>query len=165
MRIESNVVIHKNTRIGKNTLICSGSTIGSIGIGPYLHEGFYKNCTHLGGVIIKKDCYIGSNSTIVRGTLSDTLIGENTFISNLVNVGHNVQIGNKCLISSGVIIGGTTKIESSVKIGIGAIINRNIKIGKNAIIGLGSNVRKNIKKNISVAGNPLREISLIKNLF
>ena len=76
-----------------------------------------------------------------------------------------MQIGNKCLIYSGVIIGVTTNIESSVKIGIGAIINRNIKIGKNAIIGLGSNVRKNIKKNISVAGNPLREISLIKNLF
>lgn len=165
VKIESNVVIHKNTRIGKNTVICSGSIIGSIGIGPYLDRGVYKNCTHLGGVIIKKNCFIGSNSTIIRGTLSDTLIGENTFISNLVNVGHNVHIGNKCLISSGVIIAGSTKIESLVKIGVGAILNRNIKIGKNVSIGLGSNVRKNINKNISVAGNPLRIISLKKRLF
>tara|TARA_B100000965_G_scaffold398133_1_gene415779 strand:+ start:708 stop:1598 length:891 start_codon:yes stop_codon:yes gene_type:complete len=165
VKIESNVVIHKNTRIEKNTLISSGSVIGSVGLGPYFSGGIYKNCTHLGGVHIKKNCFIGSNSIIVRGTLGDTVIGDNSFISNLVNIGHNVQIGKTCFISSGVVIGGSTVINSLVKIGIGAVINRNIKIGTNVSIGLGSCVRKNIEKNKTVAGNPLRVIDLKKKMF
>ena len=115
-QIGDNVIIYKNTHIKKNSIISSGSVIGNPGVGPYLANKNYINCTHLGGVIIEKNSYIGSNSVISSGTLSNTTIGENTHISNLVNIGHNVKIGKYNLISSSVCIGGGTKLVKKLRL-------------------------------------------------
>lgn len=165
VKIGDNVIIYKNTVIKKNSIISSGSVIGNVGVGPYTVNGKFINCTHLGGVIIEKNSYIGSNTVITRGTLSNTTIGENTYISNLVNIGHNVKIGKNNLISSSVCIGGGTKTGKSVEISIGATINTNLKIGDNCKIAINTNVIKNLNKNQSVFGNPAKKIFFFKKLF
>lgn len=165
VKLGNNVIIYKNSYIKKNTIISSGSIIGNIGIGPYIYNGNYKNCTHLGGVQIGENCYIGSNSVITRGTLQNTILGKNCFISNLVNIGHNVKVGEKTLISSSVSIGGSTTIGKNVKIGISATLNKNIFIGDNCKIGINTNVIKDIKKNQDVFGNPAKKIKFLKKIF
>ena len=165
VKIGDNVIIYKNTHIKKNSIISSGSVIGNPGVGPYLANKNYINCTHLGGVIIEKNSYIGSNSVISSGTLSNTTIGENTHISNLVNIGHNVKIGKYNLISSSVCIGGGTKTGKKVEIALGATISPNLKIGNNCKIGINTNVIKNLNKNQSVFGNPAKKIFFVNRLF
>ena len=165
VEIGDNVIIYKNTHVKKNTKISSGAIIGNLGVGPYFARGKYENCTHLGGVIINKNSYIGSNTVISRGTLSDTIIGENSFISNLVNVGHNVKIGQSNLISSSVCIGGGTKTGKNVEIALGATLNTNLKIGNNCKIGMSTNVIKDLKSNEVVFGNPAKKIFLTKKIF
>jgi|TARA_R110000803_G_scaffold194584_3_gene257710 UDP-3-O-[3-hydroxymyristoyl] glucosamine N-acyltransferase LpxD len=165
VKIGDNVIIYKNTHIKKNAIISSGSVIGNVGVGPYLVNGKYVNCTHLGGVIIEKNSYIGSNTVITRGTLSNTIIGENTYISNLVNIGHNVKIGKYNLISSSVCVGGGTKTGKKVEIALGSTINANLKIGNNCKIAINTNVIKNLKNNEHVFGNPAKRIFLTKNIF
>ena len=160
-----NVFISDFTKIKKNVIISSGVIIGNEGLGPYLQGKKLVNCTHLGGVTIGENSFIGSNSVITRGTLSNTSIGKNCFISNLVNIGHNVKIGSKTLISSSVSIGGSTIIGKNVKISIGATLNKNIQIGDNCKIGINSNVIKNLKKNQDVFGNPAKRFHFIKKLF
>jgi UDP-3-O-[3-hydroxymyristoyl] glucosamine N-acyltransferase len=165
VKLGSNIIIYKNSHIKKNTTISSGSIIGNIGIGPYIHNGIYKNCTHLGGVEIGENSYIGANSVVTRGTLQNTMLAKNCFISNLVNIGHNVNIGEKTLISSSVSIGGSTFIGKNVKIGIGATLNKNIFIGDNCKIGINTNVIKDLKKNQNVFGNPAKRIKFLKKMF
>lgn len=165
VKIGNNVVIYKNSHIKKNTIISSGAIIGNIGTGPYMANGVYRNCAHLGGVIIERNSYIGSNTVITRGTLSNTIIGENSFISNLVNIGHNVRIGKSNLISSSVCIGGGTKTGKTVEIGMGATLNTNITIGNNCKIAMNTNVIKSLKKNEQVFGNPAQKIILTKSFF
>jgi len=165
VKIGNNVTIHKNSVIKKNSTISSGVVIGNNGVGPYLVNGRYNNCTHLGGVYIGKDCYIGTNTVITRGTLADTVIGNNCIISNLINIGHNVKIGDKTLISSSVSIGGSSHIGKNVQIGIGTTINKNIFVGNNCKIGIGTNVVKSLNKNEEVFGNPAKKIKFIKKMF
>ena len=109
-------------------------------------------------VNIKKKSEIGSGSTIDRGSLSVTIIGENTYLDNQVHIAHNVKIGDNCIIAGQVGIAGSTTIGNSVMIGGQAGISGHLKIGNNVQIGGGSGVIKNIPDNSKVMGYPATEI-------
>ncbi len=97
---------------------------------------------------------IGSGTTIDRGSISDTILGENTFVDNLVQIGHNVKIGKNCIIVSQVGISGSTVIGDNVVIGGQAGISGHLKIGNNVKIGGNSGVIKDIPDNKKVMGYP-----------
>ena len=117
--------------IGDRVVVHAGARIGQDGYG-YLPGARHEKIPQLGRVIIQDDVEIGANSTIDRGGLQDTVIGEGTKIDNLVQIGHNVQIGRHCILVAQVGISG------SVTIGDYAVLGGQVGIADHAQIGEGA---------------------------
>ena len=119
---------------------------GSPGKGFGFYPGKKKNIRypHIGSVIIGSDVEIGCNNTIDRGSLSNTKIGDGTFLDNQVHIAHNVKIGKNCIINTGSIIEHDAIIGDNCHISTGAIINGGVKIGNNTFVGSGTVVRQEI---------------------
>ena len=109
-------------------------------------------------MLIEDNVEIGSNNTIDRGSISNTVIGKNTFLDNQVHIAHNVSIGKNCVITAQVGFAGSSKLGNKVLIGGQAGISGHIKIGNNVNIGGGSGVIKNIPDNTRVMGYPAKEL-------
>jgi UDP-3-O-[3-hydroxymyristoyl] glucosamine N-acyltransferase len=115
--IHPNVVIREGVTIGDRVIIHAGTVIGSDGFGYTFEKGIHYKIPQVGGVIIEDDVEIGSNVSIDRATLGNTVIGRGSKIDNLVQIAHNVKIGEKSLIMALVAIGGSSEIGSYVTIG------------------------------------------------
>ena len=163
--IESNVIIGENCTIGsfvtiKNSIISNnvyiqdGSKIGIKGFGFIPNKNKNIRTPHVGKVILEEGVEIGANSTIDRGSLSDTVIGKNTFLDNQVHVAHNVQIGKNCMIAGQVGFAGSSTLGDNVVIGGQAGISGHLNIGSNVKIGGGSGVINDIPDNLQVMGYP-----------
>ncbi len=157
--IGSNVII-KKTVVGNNVNILDGAIIGKKGFGFFPKKSKNLRYPHIGMVIIKDNVEIGSNNTIDRGSLGNTIIGENTFLDNQVHIAHNVKIGKNCIIAGQVGFAGSSEIGDNVLIGGQAGISGHLKIGNNVQIGGGSGVIKNIPDNTKVMGYPAKDIKL-----
>ena len=144
----------KNSLISNNVIIQDGSKIGVKGFGFIPIKNKNIRSPHIGKVILEDGVEIGANSTIDRGSLSDTVIRRNTFLDNQVHVAHNVQIGKNCMIAGQVGFAGSTTVGDNVKIGGQAGISGHLKIGNNVKIGGGSGVINNISDNQQVMGYP-----------
>jgi UDP-3-O-[3-hydroxymyristoyl] glucosamine N-acyltransferase len=173
--IESNVVIGNNCSIGSNVIIrntliknnvniLDGCVIGKKGFGFFPKNTGNIRYPHIGIVIIEDNCEIGCGSTIDRGSLSDTIIGENTFLDNQVHIAHNNKIGKNCIIAGQVGFAGSSTLGNNVMIGGQAGISGHLRIGNNVQIGGGSGVIKNIPNNSKVMGYPAKDLKkFIKN--
>ena len=155
--IGNNVII-KNSIIGNNVRILDGAIIGKKGFGFLPDKKKNFRYPHVGMVIIQDNVEIGCNNTIDRGSISDTIIGKNTFIDNQVHIAHNVKIGENCIITGQVGFAGSSTIGSNVSIGGQAGISGHLKIGNNVQIGGGSGVIKNIPDNTKMMGYPAKDI-------
>ncbi len=155
-KIGNNVVI-KNCLIGSNTNILDGAIVGKKGFGFFPGN---KNIRypHIGAVIIGDNVEIGCNNTIDRGSLSNTVIGDGTFLDNQVHIGHNVKIGKNCIITGQVGFAGSSYIGNNVMIGGQAGISGHLRVGDNVQIGGGSGVIKDIPSNTKVMGYPAKNI-------
>ena len=161
--IGSNVII-KNSFIGNNVRIMDGAIIGKKGFGFFPGKNMNLRYPHIGMVVIGNNAEIGCNSTIDRGSLSNTVIGDNTYLDNQVHIAHNVHIGKNCIIAGQVGIAGSSTIGDKVMIGGQAGISGHLKIGNNVQIGGGSGVVKNIPDNSKIMGYPAKDIrSFIKD--
>ena len=151
--IGSNVTI-KNTIIGNNVVIQDGCKIGVKGFGfiPIKNKNF--RFPHIGRVILNDNVELGANCTIDRGSIGDTVIGENTFLDNQVHMAHNVKLGKNCMIAGQVGFAGSSTIGDNVSIGGQAGVSGHLKIGNNVRIGGGSGVVKDIPSNTTVMGYP-----------
>ena len=131
--------------IGNNVLIHPGCSIGQDGYGFIFFgpEGHVK-VPQTGRVLIQNDVEVGAGTTIDRGSLRDTVIGEGTKIDNQVQVGHNVTIGRHCLLAAQIGLAGSLTIGDNVAIGAKAGLNNHIKIGDGAQIAAMSAVKDEI---------------------
>jgi UDP-3-O-[3-hydroxymyristoyl] glucosamine N-acyltransferase len=109
-------------------------------------------------VIIQDDVEIGANSTIDRGALADTVIGEGTKIDNLVQIGHNTRIGRRCIIVSFVGISGSCEVGDHVVIGGQVGVGDHLKIGPGAYIAARSGVSRSLEGGRIYGGFPARPI-------
>ena len=167
--IEKNVSIGNNCIIGSNTIIrncliknsvriLDNCVIGKHGFGFFPCQNKNLRYPHMGIVIIEDDCEIGCGSTIDRGSMSNTIIGKNTYLDNQIHIAHNVRIGENSIIAGQVGIAGSSIIGNNVKIGGQAGISGHLKIGNNVEIAGGSGVIKDIPNNSKVMGYPAKNI-------
>ena len=155
--IGSNTVI-RNTIIKNNVIILDNCVIGKHGYGFFPINNKNLRYPHIGYVLIEENCEIGCGSTIDRGSMSNTLIGKNTYLDNQIHIAHNVKIGENSIIAGQVGIAGSSTIGMNVKIGGQAGISGHLKIGNNVEIGGGSGVIKDIPDNTKVMGYPAKKI-------
>jgi UDP-3-O-[3-hydroxymyristoyl] glucosamine N-acyltransferase len=116
-RLMPRVTVMHGCTIGADCLIHSGAVIGSDGFG-YAHEqGRWIKVPQLGGVRVGDRVEIGANTTIDRGALHDTIIGDGVKLDNLIQIAHNVEIGRDTAIAACVGIAGSTRVGSGCMIG------------------------------------------------
>jgi len=145
--------------IGNNVTIHAGCAIGQDGFGYIMGAGGHKKVPQIGRVIIQDHVEIGANTTIDRGALSDTIIGEGTKIDNLVQIAHNVVIGCHAVIVSQTGISGSTKIGNYVVMGGQSGANGHIEIGDGAQIAASSDVYKSVPANARYGGTPAKPMA------
>ena len=145
-RIAENVTICHGVEIGKNVVIHPGVVIGADGFGIVNDKGKWIKIPQIGGVKIGNDVEIGANTTVDRGAIEDTVIGDGVKLDNQIQVGHNVIIGNNTVIAGCSGVAGSTIIGENCIIGGGVGIGGHIEIADNVIITGMSMVTKSLTK-------------------
>jgi UDP-3-O-[3-hydroxymyristoyl] glucosamine N-acyltransferase len=142
--------------VGNNVIIHPGARIGQDGFGFAPGPRGMIKIVQIGRVIIQDDVEVGAGTTIDRGAMDDTVIGEGTKLDNQIQIGHNVRIGRHCGIASQVGIAGSTKIGDGVLIGGASAINGHITIGSGVQIAAMSGVAADIPPGERYGGIPAR---------
>jgi len=118
-RLYANVTLYHGVVVGTRAILHSGCVIGGDGFG-FAHDGKqWEKIAQLGGVILGDDVEVGSCSSIDRGALGDTVIGNGVKIDSQVQVAHNVQIGDHSALAGCVGIAGSTRVGRHCLLGGG----------------------------------------------
>ncbi len=159
------------TLAGNRVIIHPGAKIGQDGFGFVAGASGPERIPQVGRVVIQDNVEIGANSTIDRGAMADTVIGENSKIDNLVQIAHNVRIGRNCLIAGLVGISGSVTVGDNVIMGGGVGIADHLKIGAGAQLAAGSGFMNNVPAGEVWAGYPaepmgkmLRNVATLRKL-
>lgn len=141
--IGAGTTIH-HAMIGNNVLIHPGCHIGQDGFGFLPGPRGWTKVPQTGRVIIQHNVEIGAGTTIDRGSLRDTVIGEGSKLDNQVQVGHNVVIGRHTVIAAQCGLAGSLTIGNNVVIGAKVGLNNHIEIGDGAMIAAMSGVKDSV---------------------
>lgn len=156
-RLWANVSIYHETEIGSDCLVQSGTVIGADGFGYANDRGNWIKIPQLGRVIIGNKVEIGACTTIDRGALDDTIIGNGVIIDNQCQIAHNVVIGDNTAVAGGVIMAGSLKIGRYCMIGGASVINGHMEIcDKVNITGMGMVMRPITEPGVYSSGIPLQ---------
>lgn len=158
------VRIMDDCKVGDRVILHAGVVIGSDGFGFAESETGLKKIQQLGWVEIGNDVEIGANTTIDRGAIGPTRIGNGTKIDNLVQIAHNVEVGQHSIIVSQVGISGSTKIGNGVVLAGQVGIVGHIEIGDGAIIGAQSGISKSVAPGETMFGSPAHPIMESKRI-
>jgi UDP-3-O-[3-hydroxymyristoyl] glucosamine N-acyltransferase len=153
-RLSPNVVLYARTEVGKRVAIHAGTVIGSDGYGYVFDQGRHRKMLQVGQVIIHDDVEIGANTSIDRGALGPTIIGEGTKIDNLVHIAHNVVIGRHCLIMGQVGFAGSTQLGDYSVVASQSGIAGHLKLGRQSVVGAKSGVMRDVAEKETVLGIP-----------
>ena len=160
-----------NALLGDRVIIHPGCKIGQDGFGYIMGGGGHLKVPQVGRVIIQDDVEIGAGTTVDRGAIRDSVIGEGTKIDNLVQVGHNVSIGRHCVQVAYVGISGSATLEDYVVFGAKSGAVPGVTIGEGTMIAASSNVATDVPPGVKWGGSPakpmrqwLREIMLVKRM-
>jgi UDP-3-O-[3-hydroxymyristoyl] glucosamine N-acyltransferase len=144
--------------IGDNVIIHQGAAIGQDGFGFAMGPQGHRKVPQIGRVIIQDNVEIGANTTVDRGALSDTVIGEGTKIDNQVQIAHNVILGRNCIIVSQVGISGSTELGDFVVFGGQGGCVGHIKIGSGVQIAANGKLTKDVAPGEIIGGAPAMPI-------
>lgn len=157
--IHSNVSIYDRTVIGNNNVIHSGAIICVDGLGCMRDkEGRLQEFPQVGGVVIGNDTYIGGNTHIASGSLSDTIIGNGCKINGMCFIGSNDMLHDNVWITGSTMLAGSVEVGKNTTIYSRVIIREWCKIGKGVTIGMGSVVTKNIPDGETWFGSPAKKM-------
>ena len=142
--------------VGNEVIIHPGVRIGQDGFGFALGLSGHTKIPQIGRVIIGSNVEIGANSTIDRGALSDTVVGDGTKIDNLVQIAHNVVIGRNCVIVAQSGIAGSARLGDSVVMGAHSGVIGHVTVGSRAQIAGMGHVKDDVEAGARMGGTPAR---------
>ena len=143
--LHAHVSVYPGCVIGRRAIVHSGAVIGADGFGfAREHDGSWLKIPQIGRVVIGDDVEIGANTTIDRGALDDTVIGDGVKLDNQIQIGHNVRIGDHSALAGCVGIAGSASIGRRCTVGGGAMILGHLQIADDVNISAGTLVAKSI---------------------
>lgn len=144
--INARVTVYRGCRIGARAIIHAGAVIGADGFGFAPDGGEWVKIPQTGRVVIGDDVEIGANTTVDRGALDDTVIGDGCKLDNQIQIGHNCRIGRHTVISGCTAIAGSVQIGEHCMIGGAAMITGHLSICDRAVVSAGTFIAKSITK-------------------
>lgn len=141
-----NVIVYRDCVIGKRAVIQSGAVIGGDGFGFAKEGERWIKIPQIGRVVIGDDVEIGANTSIDRGALDDTVIGNGVKIDNQIQIAHNVTIGDHSALAGCVGIAGSTRIGRRCTVGGAGMIIGHLELVDDVHISAGSMVTKSLRK-------------------
>lgn len=157
--------------VGDRVIVHPGCRIGQDGFGYVMAAAGHVKVPQIARVIIQDDVEIGAGTTIDRGAIRDTVIGEGTKIDNLVQIGHNVSIGRHCVLVAQTGISGSVTLQDFVVLGARVGVNNHVTIGEGAQIAATSIVHGDVPPGARWGGTPakpakqwFREMKLLERL-
>jgi len=152
--LHPNVVIYPRTQVGNRVTIHAGTVIGSDGYGYVFDQGRHLKIHQAGWVVIEDDVEIGSNTSVDRGALGPTWIGQGTKIDNLVHLSHNVRLGRHVLLLGQCGIAGSTEVGDYTVIASQSGIADHLQLGAQVTVGAKSGVMRDTPARSTVLGIP-----------
>ena len=140
--------------LGARVYVYPGARIGQEGFGFATIPSGFLTVPQLGRVLLEDDVEVGANSTIDRGSATDTVIGAGSRLDNLVQIGHNVRMGRCCIVVAQAGISGSTVLEDFVVIAAQAGLTGHLNIGRKARIGAQAGVMSDVGPGLDVIGSP-----------
>ena len=153
--IEAGAVI-THALVGARVSVLSGARIGQAGFGFAESDAGLVRVPQLGRVVIGDGVEIGANTTIDRGALGDTVIGDGSKIDNLVQIGHNVRIGRSCVLAAQTGVSGSCIIGDGVFMGGQVGLADHLTIGDGAQIAAGAGLMRDVPAGEKWGGRPAR---------
>ncbi|HUH86787.1 MAG TPA: UDP-3-O-(3-hydroxymyristoyl)glucosamine N-acyltransferase, partial [Pusillimonas sp.] len=148
--LHAGVTLYHGVHIGDRVIVHSGAVLGADGFGfaphPGSEPGAWAKIAQLGGVSIGNDVEIGANTTVDRGALEDTVIGNGVKLDNQIMVAHNVRIGEHTAMAACVGIAGSTVIGARCTIGGAAMLSGHIVLGDDVHVSGGTAITSNVEK-------------------
>ncbi len=170
-RLHPHVVLYEGTEVGRAVTIHAGARVGSDGFGYVEVDGAQAKIPHTGRCVIGDDVEIGANTTIDRGSIGHTRIGNGVKLDNLVHVAHNVSIGEGSLLAAQVGIAGSTRLGRGVWMGGQSGAINQVEIGDGARVVVQTGVTRNVGAGETVSGFPgrphrdeLRQQAMVRRL-
>jgi UDP-3-O-[3-hydroxymyristoyl] glucosamine N-acyltransferase len=142
----ANVSFLERCVIGARGIIHSGAVIGGDGFGFAVEDGVYIKIPQVGRVVMGDDVDIGANTTVDRGALDDTVIGDGVKLDNQIQIGHNCSIGAHTAMAGCVGVAGSARIGSYCTFGGAAMVNGHIEIADHVHITAGTLVANSIRE-------------------
>jgi|GEM_PF-502363 len=157
VRIGSNCHL-EHCSIGRDTILANNIAVGGTGFGYETDDatGEVLSFPHVGRVVIGERVEIGSSTCLDRGSIGDTIVGDDCKIDNLIHIAHNVRMGKRCKVIALAIIGGSCVIGDDAWIAPASAIRDWRSVGAGAVVGLGAVVTKDVAAGETVFGNPAR---------
>ena len=152
--LHANVVLYHDVVIGSRVIIHSGAVIGADGFGYRFAAGRFEKIPQLGTVQIHDDVEIGACTTVDRGAIGPTIVGEGTKLDNLVMIGHNCEVGRHNVFASQVGMAGSCRSGDYVRLGGQTGIRDHVQLNTGCTVGAKSGVLKDVPAGETWLGAP-----------
>ncbi len=155
-RLVSQVTLYEGSAVGERCIVHAGARIGCDGFGYVSSTSGHRKIPHVGRCLVGNDVEVGANTTIDRGSIDVTIIGDGTKLDNLVHIGHNCRVGRLCLFTAGVMLAGSTRVEDGVVLAGQVGVAGHLTIGAGAIVTAQGGVFGDVPAGETWGGFPAR---------